>query len=305
MTAQRGGPVSRASNRLRRFVTVMVCAGAVAAAPALAEPALWTIQGRHNRVYLFGSVHMLGDTDFAFPGSPESRLGAAYRDAEALIMEVPPGETASPEMLTATAARAIDPDGRGLDDLLGDEAAAVHAAAEKRGIDLAPLAPFEPWFASLVVTVQSAMKQGLAAEHGVEQLVAAAAARDHKPVTGLETADGQLQLFDRLPSGLQAQLLLKTIEESDEDGAKLDELVDAWKRGDLGALDGLMSQEFEEFPELRTSLVVDRNRRWVEQILPLLDDGRDYLIVVGALHLVGADGVPALLLRRGVRATRH
>ena len=305
MTAQRGGPASRASSLLRRLATALLYAGAVAAAPVLAEPALWTIQGQHNRVHLFGSVHMLGDTDFAFPGGPESRLGAAYRDAEALIMEVPPGETASPEMLTATAARAIDPDGRGLDDLLGDEAAAVHAAAEKRGIDLAPLAPFEPWFASLVVTVQSAMKQGLAAEHGVEQLVAAAAARDHKPVTGLETADGQLQLFDRLPSGLQAQLLLKTIEESDEDGAKLDALVDAWKRGDLAALDGLMSQEFEEFPELRASLVVDRNRRWVEQILPLLDDDRDYLIIVGALHLVGSDGVPALLARRGVKSTRH
>ena len=305
MTAQRGGPASRAAKLLRGFATALLCAGAVAAAPAWAEPALWTIQGRHNRVYLFGSVHMLGDTDFAFPGGAESRLGAAYRDAEALIMEVPPGETASPAMLTATAARAIDPEGRGLDDLLGSEAAAVHAAAERRGIDLAPLAPFEPWFASLVVTVQSAMKQGLAAEHGVEQIVAAAAERDRKPVTGLETTDGQLQLFDRLPGALQGQLLLKTIEESDDDGAKLEALVDAWKRGDLAALDGLMSQEFEEFPELRASLVVERNRRWVEQILPLLDDDRDYLIVVGALHLVGTDGVPALLLRRGVRATRH
>jgi len=290
---------------MRRLAAVLLCSGALVATPALGEPALWTIQGRHNRVYLFGSVHMLGDTDFVFPGAPESRLGAAYRDAEALIMEVPPGETASPAMLTATASRAIDPQGRSLDDLLGAEAAAVHAAASKRGIDLAPLAPFEPWFASLVITVQSAMKQGLAAEHGVEQLVAAAAERDRKPVTGLETTDGQLQLFDRLPRALQGQLLLKSIEESDDEDANLEALVSAWKDGDLETLDGLMSQEFDEFPELRASLVVDRNRRWVEQILPLLEDERDYLIVVGALHLVGTDGVPALLLRRGVKVKRH
>jgi uncharacterized protein YbaP (TraB family) len=103
---------------------------------------------------------------------------------------------------------------------------------------------------------------------------------------------------------MQNHLLLKTIEESGDD-TRLEAMVGAWKRGDLQALDGLMLEEFGPFPELRTSLVVDRNRRWVEQILPLLDDEQDYLIVVGALHLVGPDGVPALLLQRGVRTTRH
>ncbi len=287
------------------LAATLLLAGPFAAEPADADPALWTLQGRHNRVYLFGSVHMLGDADFAFPGAAESPLGSAYRDAEVLIMEVQPGETASPAMLTATASRAIDPQGRTLDELLGSEADAVQAAAVEHGIDLAALARFEPWFASLVITVQSALRQGLAAEHGVEQQVAAVAQQDGKSVTGLETVDEQLELFDQLDPALQAQLLLKTIEESQDDDGRLEALVDAWKRGDLGELDRLMAREFDEFPELRASLVVDRNHRWVEQILPLLDDDRDYLIVVGALHLVGSDGVPALLSRRGVRATRH
>lgn len=293
-------------HRVRRMLAAaLLFAGPFTAQPAPADPALWRLQGQQNRVYLFGSVHMLGDQDFAFPDGPESPLGAAYRDAEALIMEVSPGETASPAMLTATASRAIDPQGRTLDELLGPEADAVHAAATEQGVDLAPLARFEPWFASLVLTVQSALRQGLAAEHGVEQQVAALAQRDGKPVTGLETVDEQLQLFDQLPSELQSQLLLKTIEESDGDDARLTALVDAWKRGDLAGLDRLMSHEFEDFPQLRASLVIDRNRRWVEQILALLDDERDYLIVVGALHLVGSDGVPALLARHGIEATRH
>ena len=43
------------------------------------------------------------------------------------------------------------------------------------------------------------------------------------------------------------------------------------------------------------------------RLLPmaLLDDDRDYLIVVGALHLVGPDGLPSMLSDRGLTVTRH
>jgi uncharacterized protein YbaP (TraB family) len=271
----------------------------------VAEPALWTVEGRHNRVHLFGSVHMLADDDFDFPGPPGSSLAAAYRDAEALIMEVAPADADGPPMLSATALRAMDPQGRTLDELLGSQADAVRAAAARAGIDLAPLARFEPWFASLVITVQSAMKQGLVAEHGVEQRVAAIASRDGKPIAGLESVDQQLALFDDLAPALQSELLLKTIDESAEDDRKLAAMVAAWQRGDLAALDRLMTEEFAAFPALRGPLLVERNRAWIGPILDLLDDERDYLIVVGALHLVGRDGVVALLAERGVKARRR
>jgi uncharacterized protein YbaP (TraB family) len=50
---------------------------------------------------------------------------------------------------------------------------------------------------------------------------------------------------------------------------------------------------------------VRRNQRWAGQIEALLDDDRDYLVVVGALHLVGPDGLPNLLRDRGLTVTRH
>lgn len=278
---------------------------ALAAWPALAEPALWTVRGQHNRVYLFGSVHMLAERDLDFPGPPDSALGAAYRDAEALVMEVPIDDQAAPETAAATAGRAIDPAGRSLDDLLGAKAAAVHEAARRQGIDLAPLAPFEPWFASLVITVQAAMRQGLDPAQGVEQRLAAAARTDGKPITGLETVDQQLALFDELAPALQVELLQKTLDEATTGQARLAEMVATWKRGDVAALERLMRAEFDAFPELRGPLLVDRNRAWIQPLLDLLDDDRDYLVVVGALHLVGPDGVIALLERRGVQVRRH
>jgi uncharacterized protein YbaP (TraB family) len=44
---------------------------------------------------------------------------------------------------------------------------------------------------------------------------------------------------------------------------------------------------------------VDRNRAWAARLVELLDDDDDYLVVVGALHLVGRDSVVDLLTKRG------
>ena len=47
-------------------------------------------------------------------------------------------------------------------------------------------------------------------------------------------------------------------------------------------------------------LITSRNRRWANEIATWLDDERDYLVIVGALHLVGDEGVPSLLADKGI-----
>jgi len=58
--------------------------------------------------------------------------------------------------------------------------------------------------------------------------------------------------------------------------------------------------EMRNYPELYKTLVVDRNEAWVKQIKDLTTETDDYLVVVGALHLVGEDGVPSLLSEIGI-----
>jgi hypothetical protein len=83
------------------------------------------------------------------------------------------------------------------------------------------------------------------------------------------------------------------------------QLLDAWRRGDTATLARTLSEEFAEFPQLYRPLTEDRNRAWVDQLTPLLDDRDDYLVVVGALHLVGRNSVVDLLRKRGYRVTQH
>ena len=70
--------------------------------------------------------------------------------------------------------------------------------------------------------------------------------------------------------------------------------------GDTAFLEETLLADMQQYEELNRTLVVDRNHRWLDRIEELLTHDDDYLIVVGALHLVGEDGVPALLDEAGL-----
>ena len=79
----------------------------------------------------------------------------------------------------------------------------------------------------------------------------------------------------------------------------MDSLIDAWHSGDSAFLEKTLLEDMDEYPELNRVIVVDRNAAWTETIIDLLDDNQDYLIVVGALHLIGPSGVPEMLRAQG------
>jgi uncharacterized protein len=60
-----------------------------------------------------------------------------------------------------------------------------------------------------------------------------------------------------------------------------------------------MLKDIQNHEELYKTIVVNRNLDWVEQLTELLQDEQNYLVVVGALHLIGDQGVPTLLEQRG------
>ena len=75
----------------------------------------------------------------------------------------------------------------------------------------------------------------------------------------------------------------------------------AWGTGDQAKLDELINGDLDEFPEARKILLDDRNKRWVPQIEAMLKEKHVFFITVGAGHLTGANGVPALLRADGYK----
>jgi uncharacterized protein YbaP (TraB family) len=145
------------------------------------------------------------------------------------------------------------------------------------------------------------MKMGLDPESGVERRLTARAASDGKPIQGLETAREQLEIMARLPEKQQREFLLYSVEDAERMASEVDKLVAAWRRGDATGMAKLLQEGFDEYPDLYRPLTVDRNRKWIPQIERLLEGRDDYLVVVGALHLVGTDSVIDLLERKGYK----
>ena len=269
-------------------------------APAAGHPvSMWLIEGEANRVYLLGSVHLLRADDHPLPRVFEE----AYEDAEALIMELDMDDLDPAAMQATTNRLGMIKDERTLKDYLGDalyEQAVAAAAAIDIPFDM--LAKTEPWYAAITIEQLVLMRIGFNPMFGVEMHLTMKAQQDGKEITGLETVDEQLAFLDGLSIDAQNELLMQTLAEGDEIETLMDDMVRAWRVGDTEFLESAMLDDIARFPELYRAIVVDRNRRWVDEIEALLDDRDDYLVVVGALHLIGSDGVPALLRQRGIRA---
>lgn len=258
---------------------------------------MWRITGEANAVYLLGSIHLLREQDHPLPRV----VDAAYEAADVIVMELDMDDL-DPAYTQAAFNRAgVRTDGTTLRDLMGEElyAQALEAAAVI-DIPLDMLAQSEPWLAAMTVELMMLYRVGFNPALGVEMTITARARADGKPIEGLETVDEQLEFLDGLPLDAQRSMLLKTLADGAALGESIDDMVDAWHNGDTAVLEDELLGSIEEQPELSDALIRKRNVRWAEKIASWLDDERDYLVVVGALHLVGGDGVPALLAEKGI-----
>ena len=272
------------------------------AGTAAADPAAWRIAGKQGGDITFlGSMHVLRATDYPLPAT----IDKLFARADALIMELDLDAT-DPATQQATIMRAaLLPPGTVLRDVVDSK---VYQLAEQRtremGVDLALLERFEPWFLSIAILDQGMRKFGFEGERGLEQYLLRKSHEAHKPIIGLETLALQIGIFDALPAASQQAMLEQTLNELDEADTEMAKLAAAWRDGRLETLSEGLLADFKAFPGLYETLVKNRNAAWVQPLERYLSDGRHYLVVVGALHLVGRDNVIDLLKARGHEAVR-
>jgi hypothetical protein len=154
---------------------------------------------------------------------------------------------------------------------------------------------YEPWYAALQITQLRLMQLGFDGSFGVETQILMQAIQHGKELGGLETLEAQLDSMDSLPMDAQREFLMVTLEEAAAAGEMLDEIIDAWKSGDTAELEDNLLRDLSANSQLYDQLIVQRNRNWTKSIVSFTEDSRNYLIVVGALHLVGDDSVLKML----------
>ncbi len=279
-----------------RLLLLVLLAHPVHAAETGHPVTMWEVSGAKNSVYLLGSIHLLRQEDYPLP----TALDTAYANADVLIMEIDMDDLDPFATQAAFMTYGVLHDDRTLRDLMGGELyEQALSAAEAIDMPLDMLSKTEPWYAAMTIEIMMLDRIGFNPMLGVEMYMMSKAQADGKRIDGFETVEEQIQFLDGMSIQAQRDMLISTLTEGAKLAEMMDELVDAWRHGDVEHLESSMLDDLRKHEELNTALVTDRNRRWVDRIETLLDDDEDYLIVVGALHLIGPDGVPKQLERYG------
>ena len=267
--------------------------------PEKVTPALWQVDGpKGERAWLMGTIHAL-PAPVDWHSAPIDQALAA---SDGLILEVAAvDDDARTARIFASLAQSpgLPPlDQRIASDLRDDLAKDLKA----NGLDAAKLSGTETWAAALMLAqaLQGAVEADSA--NGIDRALVKAA--KDKPVSEFEGAERQLRLFDALPEAQQQALLAAVVKGADQARDESRRIETAWKKGDMAAIAATDHTGMLADPALRQVLLVGRNQAWSEQLVLLLGRGRKPFVAVGAAHLAGSDGLPALLEARGYKVRR-
>jgi uncharacterized protein YbaP (TraB family) len=160
------------------------------------------------------------------------------------------------------------------------------------------LETYKPMLASSLL-----MESGIGCEEAVamEQLILEQAKKNSKRVEGLETMSYQASIFDSIPYKLQAEQLLKYINDGGSKSTadkQFEEMIEAYKAQDIEKLGEFVKEDESGLGNYEDILIYNRNRNWVQKLKTIMPD-KTLTIAVGAGHLAGENGLIKLLRKEG------
>ncbi|HSA78091.1 MAG TPA: TraB/GumN family protein [Nitrospirota bacterium] len=257
---------------------------------------LWKISSKTNTVYLFGSVHLLKQDAYPLDKSIEM----AYENSTRMFFEINFDEMDANKIQHLTIAKGAYLDGRTLKDDLSKqtyELAKKHLADQ--GLSIEKLERLKPWLLAMSIVANDLQLLGFDPSQGIDKYFYEKAKKDMKKIDGFETTEYQLNLLSDMPARMQEAMLLQAMKDSDNVQKEFNVIIEAWKSGNAEELDMVLLKSFQGFPDVYQRLISDRNKNWVPKIKSLIGQKENAMIILGAAHFVGKEGIIAALKREG------
>jgi uncharacterized protein len=266
-----------------------------------AESSVWVVSSSSANVYLAGSFHVLRASDYPLP----AEFFTAYNSSRKIIFEIPPDETEGVEHMGEFLSGATYTDGTTLKDHITKAAYdKVVKFCKERNYSLEQYQIFKPALFLTMLTALEMNRIGADPQKGVDSFFKEKALQDGKATGSLETVDQQLKLLLSMDESMGSDQIIESIDEFKQIEAELDEYLAVWRKGDEVRMEKLFIKDFKSYRKLYQTLIVDRNTKWITDITSFLNGSVNTMVIVGAAHLAGPDGLVNLLRKRGYKVVK-
>ena len=268
----------------------------------VAAPALFKVEKNGTSSYLFGTVHV---GDASMKGLPE-KVTTAIDQSEQVVVEVDISKLTPLQMQQRSMPFMMLKDGKTLQtELSKQNYNKLKDYFAKKSIDIAMFNGLKPWAVMVTMMQIEFQNAGFSDQTGIDKQVLAYAKKQNITIGELETLEQQLQMFDGMAL-LSNEMIEETFEQLADINTYFIKLVNAWKNGDMDTLTEYYNMSFDEsnYGEISEQvMLVNRNNKWVEQLVPRLTNEKLF-IAVGALHLPEQHGLIKQLTDAGFTITR-
>ena len=268
----------------------------VSVSSVFAASPVWKISKGDARIYVGGTIHVLSKTDYPLPAG----FDAAYQQAAQLVFETDMQKMAAPETRQLLLQQVVYTDGRNLKQVLKQQTfQELETFLADKKVPVAGVVGLKPGMLAVTLTMLELQRLGMC-EAGVDSFYQAQALNDHKRLGQLEAVEEQIGFLASLGKGYENELISYTLRDIKDLPRIMPLIKAAWRQGDLQKLEELALVPLkQEFPPIYQTLIVKRNKAWLPRIEAMLKNADVEFVLVGALHLVGEDGLLAQLAARG------
>lgn len=278
----------------RLFVTLSNLFFLFSFAQDLPNSLLWKVEKEGIRPsYIFGTIHVLPQADFHL----DEKVKTAIGESDELVMEM---DMSDPSLQTKMFQMMNMSDGMTLDQLLTKvqyEMLSKKLQGMKGAPPLAMMNGMKPFMVATMMLTEYVGSQPASFEM---TLMSMATARQ-MPISGLETIEEQMAVFDSISYSDQAEDLMDMVEKGDEMKQLFADMIAQYKAEEVNALFA-STEEYMASEEEMKFLLFARNENWAERLETRLGENTLF-IGVGAAHLGGEQGIITLLRERGYELT--
>ncbi len=263
-----------------------------------AKALVYKISNENSSIFIGGTIHVLSEHNYPL----KQEYHYAFTHSDILYLETDLGVTSSPQFSQKIITKlSYTPPKTLKDDLNSTSFQALKAYTSAHKIPLESLMRFKVGM-SVMNILMSSLKELKIDAMGVDEFFYIKAKESKKQIAFLESVDAQIDLITSMGENQEDEMILSSLNDAKNLKSEMYSIIEHWQNADVNALEKeLLSELQSEYPTLYKELLVDRNNKWMKEIIPMFNSKKIEYILVGSMHLIGKDGLLHQLKEKGYK----